>query len=48
LYLLKVKTAVNFSNIQQVFVIENLQREEQVQLEKDTEKKYEQQKKNSH
>jgi rod shape-determining protein MreC len=48
LYLLKVKTAVNFSNIQQVFVIENLQRDEQMQLEKDTEKKYEQQKKNSH
>jgi len=48
LYLLKVKTAVNFSNLQQVFVVENLQREEQVQLEKDTEKKYEQQKKNSH
>ena len=47
-YLLKVKTAVNFSNLQQVFVVENLQREEQVQLEKDTEKKYEQQKRNTH
>lgn len=43
-YLLKVKPAVNFNNIQQVFVVENLQREEQVQLEKDTEKKIEQQK----
>ncbi|HWJ26366.1 MAG TPA: rod shape-determining protein MreC, partial [Flavisolibacter sp.] len=42
-YLLKVRTAVNFSNIQQVFVVENLQREEQLQLEKDTEKKIEQQ-----
>lgn len=43
-YLLKVKTAVNFSAIQQVFVVDNLQRDEQVQLEKDTEKKIEQQK----
>lgn len=47
-YLLKIKTAVNFSNIQQVFVVENLQRDEQLQLEKDTEKKIEQQKKTSH
>jgi rod shape-determining protein MreC len=38
---------VNFSNVQQVFVVENLQREEQVQLEKDTEKKIEQQKRPS-
>jgi rod shape-determining protein MreC len=44
-YLLRVKTAVNFSNIQQVFVVENLHREEQLQLERDTEKKVEQQKK---
>ena len=44
-YLLKVRTAVNFNSIQQVFVVENLQREEQEQLEKDTEKKVEQQKK---
>jgi rod shape-determining protein MreC len=42
-YLLKVKSAVNFGTIQQVFVVENLQREEQVQLEKETEKKIEQQ-----
>jgi rod shape-determining protein MreC len=42
--LLKVKTAVNFSNIQQVFVVENLQREEQEQLSEETEKKMEQQK----
>lgn len=46
-YLLKVKTAVNFSTIQQVFVVENMQREEQLQLEKDTEKKIDQQKKTS-
>jgi rod shape-determining protein MreC len=48
LYLLKVRTAVNFSSLQQVFVVENLQREEQIQLEKDTEKKYEQQKRSTH
>jgi rod shape-determining protein MreC len=44
-YLLRVKTAVNFNTIQQVFIVENLQREEQLQLGKDTEKKVEQQKK---
>jgi rod shape-determining protein MreC len=43
-YSLTVQTAVNFSRIQQVFVIENLQREEQQQLEKDTEKKIDQKK----
>ena len=43
-YLLKVKTAVNFTTIQQVFVVENLQREEQLQLMKDTEKKIDEQK----
>jgi rod shape-determining protein MreC len=44
LFLLKIRPSVNFNNVQQVFVVENLQREEQVQLEKDTEKKIEQQK----
>ncbi|MGN6164920.1 MAG: rod shape-determining protein MreC [Flavisolibacter sp.] len=44
LFLLKIRPAVNFNNVQQVFVVENLQREEQVELEKDTEKKIEQQK----
>lgn len=44
-YLLKVKTAVNFSTLQQVFVVENLMREEQLKLAADTEKKLEQQKK---
>lgn len=47
-YLLKVKTAVNFSNIQQVFVVENLLREEQLQLSKETDKKMEQQKNKTH
>jgi hypothetical protein len=36
---------VNFSNIQQVFIVENLQEQEQLQLEKDTKKAIEQQKK---
>lgn len=44
-YSLKVQTAINFGTIQQVFVVENLQREEQLQLEKDTDKKLEQEKK---
>lgn len=41
-YLIKVKTAVNFTNLQQVFVIENLLRAEQLLLEKETQKKLEQ------
>jgi rod shape-determining protein MreC len=45
-YVLKIKTAVNFSTIQQVFVVENLQREEQVQLEKDTKNIIDQQNRN--
>lgn len=44
-YNLQVRTAVNFSNIQQVFIVENLEREEQLQLQKDTERKIDQQKK---
>lgn len=43
-HLLKVKTAANFSTIQQVFVVENLLREEQLKLAADTDKKMEQQK----
>jgi rod shape-determining protein MreC len=43
-YLLKVKTAVNFSAIQQVFVVENLERDEQQNLMTDTQKKMEEQK----
>lgn len=41
---IKVQAGVNFSSVQQVFVVENLQREEQLQLERDTEKKVEQKK----
>lgn len=43
-YLLRIRTAVNFNSVQQVFVVENLQREEQLQLGKEAEKKVEQQK----
>lgn len=38
-YVLKIRTAANYQNLQQVFVIENLQREEQVNLDKATQKK---------
>lgn len=43
-FLIQVRTAVNFANVQQVFVVENLQREEQEQLNRDTERKIDQQK----
>lgn len=46
-YLLKVRSAVNFASVQQVFIVENLQRTEQLQLEKDTEKKMEQERRNN-
>jgi rod shape-determining protein MreC len=45
-YILKIKPAVNFSTIQQVFIVENLQRDEQMELMKETEKKMEQPKNN--
>jgi len=38
-YVLRVRPSANFQNLQQVFVIENLQREEQVALDKATQKK---------
>lgn len=44
-YTLRVKTAANFFNIQQVHVIENLDRAEQVKLMDETKKKLEQTKK---
>ncbi len=40
-YVLKIKTAANFYTLQQVFVIENLQREEQIKLDEETKKKIE-------
>jgi rod shape-determining protein MreC len=44
-YVLRVKTAANFFNIQQVHVIENLDRTEQVKLMEETKRKMEQSKK---
>jgi rod shape-determining protein MreC len=44
-YLLRLRTAVNFNAVQQVFVVENLQRSEQLKLEEETRLKIEQQKK---
>lgn len=38
-YTLKIKTAANFQNLQHVFVVENLQSDEQEKLDKDTRKK---------
>jgi rod shape-determining protein MreC len=45
MYLLKIKTAANFYNLQQVHVIENIERAEQVKLFEDTKKKIEEVKK---
>jgi rod shape-determining protein MreC len=38
-FVLKIKTSANFYNLQQVFVVENEQREEQLKLADDTKKK---------
>jgi rod shape-determining protein MreC len=38
-YVMKIKTAANFQNLQHVFVVENLQSDEQEKLDKDTRKK---------
>lgn len=38
-YVLRVRPFANFQNLQQVFVVENLQRDEQVELDKATQKK---------
>lgn len=43
-YVLRIRSAVAFNSVQQVFVIENLQRDEQLTLERDTEKKIDQRK----
>lgn len=45
-YNIRLKTAVNFSRIQQVFVIENLLKEEQQQLNAETQRKMEQKQRN--
>ncbi len=44
-YLLKIRTAVNFNAVQQAFIVENIQREEQVKLDEETKRKMDQQKK---
>lgn len=44
-YVLQVRSTVNFNAVQQVFVVENLQRAEQLELDKETKAKMEQQKK---
>jgi rod shape-determining protein MreC len=46
MYLLKVKTAANFYNLQQVHVIENTEYDEQTRLNAETKKKIEEVKKN--
>jgi rod shape-determining protein MreC len=46
-YSLKLKTAANFYNLQQVHIIENIERDEQVQLFDETRKKIEDTKKSS-
>jgi rod shape-determining protein MreC len=38
-YVLKIKPSANFQNLQQVFIFENIQREEQINLDKATQKK---------
>jgi rod shape-determining protein MreC len=44
-YTLKIKPAANFQNLQHVFVVENLQNEEQEKLDKETRKKIDDMKK---
>ena len=46
-FLLKVRTAVNFNAVQQAFIVENVQREEQIKLDEETKRKIDQQKKSS-
>lgn len=43
-YILKVRSAVNFNAVQQVFVVENLQRTEQLLLDEETKRRMEQKK----
>jgi cell shape-determining protein MreC len=44
-YVLQIRTAANFQNLQHDFVVENLQAEEQEKLDKDTRKKIDEVKK---
>lgn len=45
MYLLKVKTSANFHNLQQVHIVENVEREEQVRLFEETKKRIDEAKK---
>lgn len=45
-YIIQVRTAANFASLQQVFVVENLQRDEQINLAREAEQRLEQQNKN--
>jgi rod shape-determining protein MreC len=45
--ILKVRPAANFFNLQQVFVVENIQYDEQVKLFNETKKKIEEPKKSN-
>ena len=44
-YTLQIRTTANFQNLQHVFVVENLQADEQEKLDKDTRKKIDEMKK---
>jgi len=44
-YVMQIKTATNFQNLQHVFVVENLQNDEQEKLDKETRKKIDELKK---
>jgi rod shape-determining protein MreC len=44
-YILQIKTSANFQNLQHVFVVENLQADEQEALDKETRKKIDEVKK---
>jgi rod shape-determining protein MreC len=46
-YVLKIRTAANFSDLQQVFIVENLQYEEQTKLLEETQKKIDDAKKST-
>lgn len=46
-YVLRIRTAANFQNLQQVMIVENLQEEEQRQLNNDTKKKIDDPKKSN-
>jgi rod shape-determining protein MreC len=46
-YVLKIRTAANFNDLQQVMVVENLQYDDEYELLQETKKKVDEAKKNS-